>query len=78
MDLATLAGHPKPCQEAGHESVRYQCYAVLAGRLKDASLCDDIPPSSDEIPWLKIRIDDREGWVQEDEDLMALGLFPVG
>jgi hypothetical protein len=48
VDRATQAGHPKPCQEAAEEGVRYQCYAILAGRLKDASLCDDIPPSSDE------------------------------
>jgi len=53
VDRATQAGHPKPCQEAADEGVRYQCYAILAGRLKDATLCDDIPPSSDETRALR-------------------------
>jgi hypothetical protein len=53
VDRATQAGHPKPCQEAAEEGVRYQCYAILAGRLKDATLCDDIPPSSDETRALR-------------------------
>ena len=53
VDRATQVGHPKPCQEAAEEGVRYQCYAILAGRLKDASLCDDIPPSSDEARALR-------------------------
>jgi hypothetical protein len=53
VDRATLVGHPKPCQEAAADGVRYQCYAVLAARLKDASLCDDIPTSSDEARQLR-------------------------
>jgi hypothetical protein len=53
VDRATQAGHPKPCREAAEEAVRYQCYAILAGRLKDATLCDDIPPSSDETRALR-------------------------
>ena len=56
---------------------RVEFISALASNVFD-ELGNWIPPSSDEIPWLKIRIDDREGWVQEDEDLMALGLFPVG
>ncbi len=31
-----------------------------------------------EIPWLKVRIDGKEGWVHAEEDLNALGLFQVG
>jgi hypothetical protein len=53
VDRATRAGHPKACQEAAEDGVRYQCLAILAGRLKDASLCDDIPPSSDETRALR-------------------------
>jgi hypothetical protein len=32
----------------------------------------------DEIPWLKVRIDGKEGWVHAEEDLNALGLFQAG
>jgi hypothetical protein len=53
VDRATRAGHPKACQEAAENGVRYQCLAILAGRLQDASLCDDIPPSSDETRALR-------------------------
>ena len=33
---------------------------------------------SGSIPWLKVRIDGREGWVHAEEDLNALGLFHAG
>jgi hypothetical protein len=33
---------------------------------------------SGEIPWLKVRIDGKEGWVHAEEDLNALGLFQAG
>ena len=32
----------------------------------------------DEVPWLKVRIDGKEGWVHAEEDLNALGLFQAG
>jgi len=32
----------------------------------------------DEIPWLKVRVDGKEGWVHAAEDLNALGLFQAG
>jgi hypothetical protein len=53
VDRATLSGHPRICQQAEQEGVRYQCLAILAGRLKDASICDDIPSSSDETRALR-------------------------
>jgi len=52
VDLATHAGHPRACLEADQDGVRYQCIAI-AGRLKDASLCDDIPSTSDETRTLR-------------------------
>jgi hypothetical protein len=33
---------------------------------------------SGEIPWLKVRIDGKEGWVHAAEDLNALGLYQAG
>ena len=46
VERATREGHPRTCREAD-EDVRYPCYAVLAERLREASLCDDIPVSSE-------------------------------
>jgi hypothetical protein len=34
--------------------------------------------SIDEMPWLKIRIDGKEGFVRDSEDLLALGIHPAG
>jgi hypothetical protein len=34
--------------------------------------------SVDEMPWLKVRIDGREGFVRDAEDLLALGIHPAG
>jgi hypothetical protein len=31
-----------------------------------------------ELPWLKVRIDDKEGYVRDPEDLLALGIHPAG
>lgn len=31
-----------------------------------------------EMPWLKVRVDGKEGFVKDEEDLMALGLRPAG
>jgi hypothetical protein len=53
VDRATAAGHPKICQEVDREDVRFQCLAILAGRLKDASLCDDIPSTLEETRKLR-------------------------
>lgn len=79
VDRATQAGHPKPCQEAAADGVRYQCYAILAGRLKDASLCDDIPPSSDETRALRdVCLSDVAEVLKETalcERIMAPGLY---
>jgi hypothetical protein len=36
------------------------------------------PLSVDVLLWLKVRIDGREGWLREDEDLLALGLHRAG
>jgi hypothetical protein len=36
------------------------------------------PPASEPLPWLKVRVAGREGWVRDPEDLFALGLRPVG
>jgi hypothetical protein len=36
------------------------------------------PSPADDRPWLKVRVDGKEGWVREDEDLRALGLYAVG
>lgn len=33
---------------------------------------------SGEIPWLKVRVDGKEGWVRAAEDLNALGLYQAG
>jgi hypothetical protein len=33
---------------------------------------------SGRIPWLRLRIDGKEGWVHAEEDLNALGLFQAG
>jgi len=34
--------------------------------------------STDEMPWLKLRIDEKEGFVRDAEDLLALGIHPAG
>jgi hypothetical protein len=34
--------------------------------------------SIDETPWLKVRIDGKEGFVRDAEDLLALGIHPAG
>ena len=34
--------------------------------------------SVDEMPWLKMRIDGKEGFVRDAEDLLALGIHPAG
>lgn len=34
--------------------------------------------SIDEMPWLKVRIDGKEGFVRDAEDLLALGIQPAG
>ena len=34
--------------------------------------------SIDEMPWLKVRIDGKEGFVRDAEDLLALGIYPAG
>ena len=34
--------------------------------------------SIDEMPWLKVRIDGKEGFVRNAEDLLALGIHPAG
>jgi hypothetical protein len=34
--------------------------------------------STDEMPWLKVRIDGKEGYVRDAEDLLALGIRPAG
>jgi len=34
--------------------------------------------SRQELPWLRVRIDGTEGWLQAPEDLEALGLQPAG
>jgi hypothetical protein len=34
--------------------------------------------SIDEMPWLKVRIDGKEGFVRDAEDLLALGIHPAG
>jgi hypothetical protein len=36
------------------------------------------PPPEGDLPWLRVRIDGREGWVRGVEDLLALGLQPAG
>ena len=36
------------------------------------------PPPEGDLPWLRVRVDGREGWVREVEDLLALGLQPAG
>jgi hypothetical protein len=33
---------------------------------------------SGQLIWLKVRIDGTEGWVRDEEDLNALGLFQAG
>jgi hypothetical protein len=53
VDVATDAGHPRPCLEAEQDGVRYQCIAILAGRLKKASLCDDIPSTTEDTRMLR-------------------------
>ena len=34
--------------------------------------------SIEEMPWLKVRIDGKEGFVRDAEDLLALGIHPAG
>ena len=34
--------------------------------------------SIDEMPWLKVRIEGKEGFVRDAEDLLALGIHPAG
>jgi hypothetical protein len=34
--------------------------------------------SIDDMPWLKVRIDDKEGFVRDAEDLLALGIHSAG
>lgn len=34
--------------------------------------------SVNEMPWLKVRIDGKEGFVRDAEDLQALGIYPAG
>ncbi len=56
---------------------RIEFLAALAPNAMDRSgkWRDD---RSGEIPWLKVRIDGKEGWVHAEEDLNALGLFQAG
>lgn len=39
---------------------------------------DEVVISAGEMPWLKVRIDGKEGFVKDEEDLRALGLRPAG
>ena len=34
--------------------------------------------SIEEMPWLKIKIDGKEGFVKDAEDLLSLGIHPAG
>ena len=54
-DVATQAGHPKSCLDATDPAVSHPCLAILAGRLRDVTLCDDIPASSAESRALRNR-----------------------
>jgi hypothetical protein len=56
---------------------RIEFLAALAANAMDRSGKWKIGPS-DEIPWLKVRVDGKEGWVHAEEDLNALGLFQAG
>jgi len=33
---------------------------------------------ADDDPWLRVRIDDREGWIHTQEDFLALGVLQAG
>jgi hypothetical protein len=39
---------------------------------------DETGISVEEMPWLEVRIDGKEGFIRDAEDLMALGLRPAG
>jgi hypothetical protein len=34
--------------------------------------------SIESLPWLKVRIDGKEGYVRDEKDLLALGIMPAG
>jgi len=68
-NAATQAGHPRSCLEATDTDVSHQCLAILAGRLQDATLCDDIPTSSAESRAL------RETCLSEVADVLDQGIL---
>ncbi len=39
---------------------------------------EEIVISVGEMPWLKVKIDGKEGFIKDEEDLLALGLRPAG
>ena len=52
-DAAVERGDLGPCEAAVHEGVQYQCYAVVAERQDDPSLCQQIPTPTAEHLLLK-------------------------
>lgn len=46
VTLATSSDDPSACNQAAHEGVKYQCYAILAERRSSTELCDAIPATS--------------------------------
>lgn len=51
-DVAKKSGTAKPCHQARHQGVRWQCVAILAEHLGDAALCRTIPRTDQEYQGL--------------------------
>jgi hypothetical protein len=53
---------------------------ILAGKVlvKWEEGKDDIGLGVGDDIWVKVRIDDKEGWIHTAEDLQAIGLYPAG
>jgi hypothetical protein len=45
---AKAADDPAPCDQAAHEGVRYQCYAIFAEYSASPDVCRRIPATTDE------------------------------
>ncbi|MCP3994645.1 MAG: hypothetical protein GY722_06200 [bacterium] len=51
--LATKGSDPSVCDLSSHEGVKYQCHAVVAERLGNVELCDQIPVTSSDHQQLR-------------------------
>jgi lysophospholipase L1-like esterase len=82
-EATTVTLFPLPDREARPQSVVVQPYSRVQFVSALLPIHSDergnwVPSPTDRIPWLKVRIEDRVGWVRTETDLLALGLRPAG